>query len=123
MQRTNRYLENLRSKAIKRLTRRKRRHIPKKRRERIFKRDRGRCRYCDTRLGFDEIHVDHIRPISKFGSDWSSNLVIACPDCNLRKNKRVEGWQILKIPFYQHIGSNIRIILYKDYPRLKDYWW
>ena len=54
-----------------------------------FARDEYACRYCDRdkytypRL---ELHVDHIIPWSRGGSNELDNLVIACRDCNLRKS-------------------------------------
>jgi 5-methylcytosine-specific restriction endonuclease McrA len=47
-------------------------------------RQKGRCYWCQVRVG-NEYHVDHVMPLSAGGSDGPENLVIACPDCNLRK--------------------------------------
>lgn len=47
-------------------------------------RQRNRCYYCGARLGQDWT-IDHVIPISRGGSDDPSNLVAACPACNLRK--------------------------------------
>lgn len=44
----------------------------------------GKCRYCGCELG-GKYHVDHFVPLSKGGSNWPENIVIACPTCNLRK--------------------------------------
>lgn len=52
----------------------------------------GHCGYCGIAV-FDNYHVDHIQPVSKGGSNWPSNLLICCPECNLSKhNKTVEEW-------------------------------
>lgn len=45
------------------------------------------CHWC-SKLCADDYHMDHYRPLSKGGEHRVSNLVIACPTCNLRKNAR-----------------------------------
>lgn len=50
----------------------------------LFAKQGGRCIYCRKRLG-DSYHVDHIQPLSKGGSNWPSNLQLACAACNNRK--------------------------------------
>jgi 5-methylcytosine-specific restriction endonuclease McrA len=44
-----------------------------------------KCHWCKTptRRCY---HVDHIVPLAKGGSNWPSNLAIACPACNQRKH-------------------------------------
>lgn len=44
----------------------------------------GLCNYCDTELVMSE-HIDHIRPISKGGSNWPENLQLLCRPCNQKK--------------------------------------
>lgn len=52
----------------------------------------GECYYCDDELL--DYHVDHYIPLSKGGKNENTNLVLACPLCNLRKNARMpEDWQ------------------------------
>jgi 5-methylcytosine-specific restriction endonuclease McrA len=46
------------------------------------------CRYCGKKLVEASLTQDHVIPISKGGSQWASNLVPACADCNFRKNAR-----------------------------------
>jgi 5-methylcytosine-specific restriction endonuclease McrA len=41
------------------------------------------CCYCYKALGSD-FHVDHIIPLSFGGTNNLSNLVLACPKCNLQ---------------------------------------
>jgi len=50
----------------------------------------GLCIYCGEKETDDgpTWHLDHIRPLSQGGTNHASNLAIACPSCNLRKNKK-----------------------------------
>lgn len=63
--------------------------------DRILKQQRGRCAYykrCgrDIRKGF---HIDHIKPLSKGGSNEPSNIQLTCGSCNISKNNRdPEEW-------------------------------
>lgn len=54
----------------------------------IFRRDEFRCVYCGLSSFEDgvKLHVDHIDPRSKGGTDTASNLVTSCENCNLSKN-------------------------------------
>lgn len=62
---------------------REREPISSKTRLKIFKRDRGLCRYC---LGTsDEYEIDHVTPVAAGGHSLITNLVLACRDCNRRK--------------------------------------
>ena len=51
----------------------------------LFKAQRGKCGYCRTSLkgGY---HVDHIKPLSKRGSNKKTNLQLLCEACNLKKH-------------------------------------
>jgi HNH endonuclease len=53
----------------------------------ILKRDNFTCVYCGRKAKDDvTLHVDHIHPVSKGGTDTEDNLVTACEDCNLGKS-------------------------------------
>lgn len=54
----------------------------------LFPKQRGRCAYCREPVKKDEIHIDHIQPKAKGGSNARRNLQICCPDCNIRKRDR-----------------------------------
>jgi 5-methylcytosine-specific restriction endonuclease McrA len=53
-------------------------------RDEVLKRDHRRCFYC----GDPATTVDHLRPVSRGGTDDKSNLVAACSDCNGSKGDR-----------------------------------
>lgn len=51
----------------------------------IFQRDGFRCVYCGATARTSQLHIDHVVPVSKGGTDQPSNLATACADCNLGK--------------------------------------
>jgi len=64
--------------------------------ERLFIDQSGRCAYCLKDLGAD-FHVDHVTPLSKGGSNWPSNLALACPPCNWKKSARTDMKPFLQV--------------------------
>jgi len=51
----------------------------------------GICPYCGK--PFENGHIDHIRPVSKGGTNNRENLVYCCAPCNLSKHdKLLEDW-------------------------------
>lgn len=59
----------------------------------VLERDGFRCRYCGEGSADARLHVDHVKPVSKGGTDDLDNLVTACEGCNLGKLDR-EGVQV-----------------------------
>lgn len=57
--------------------------------ELMFTSQSGRCWYCECDLNESGFHIDHRIPISRGGTNWPSNLVLACPKCNLSKHDRL----------------------------------
>jgi len=51
-------------------------------------RQKARCYYCKVKLG-KVYHADHIVPLSRGGTNDISNIVLACPTCNLRKGAKL----------------------------------
>lgn len=58
-----------------------------------FKRQCGRCLYCDERVGSGKTrlgwHADHFIPVSRGGTNHAYNIVIACIGCNLAKHNKM----------------------------------
>lgn len=67
---------------------RKRRAISKTLRFEVFKRDAFTCQYCGGKAPEVVLHVDHIEPHAKGGSDEMVNLITACAACNGGKGAR-----------------------------------
>lgn len=63
----------------------KRQPIPRKLRHQVFQRDGYRCRECGATNKQTRLHVDHIKPVSKGGTNDLSNLQTLCEACNLAK--------------------------------------
>ena len=57
-------------------------------RELVRRRATHRCEYCrlpQAAAPFLTFHIEHIRARQHGGDDDSSNLALACPDCNAHK--------------------------------------
>jgi hypothetical protein len=52
------------------------------RRERVLKRDRYRCVYCNAAPPPHELTLDHVEPRVKGGDQSDGNLVTCCKVCN-----------------------------------------
>jgi|GEM_PF-3286127 len=46
------------------------------------------CKMCGRSFPIDVMEVDHIKPISKGGTDKPSNLQLLCPVCNRKKGAK-----------------------------------
>ena len=57
-------------------------------RESIFNRDANKCKLCGSE---ENLEIDHIRPISKGGTNKLSNLQILCKRCNMAKGNKYDG--------------------------------
>jgi len=56
-------------------------------RSEVLRRDYHTCHYC----GQEANTVDHLIPISKGGTDESTNMVACCTRCNSAKRDRMGG--------------------------------
>ena len=61
----------------------RRTQIGKGKRLRIFERDNGRCRRCESR---QNLEIDHIIPRVCGGTNDDSNLRLLCRKCNIARN-------------------------------------
>ncbi|MCM2280097.1 MAG: HNH endonuclease [Oligoflexia bacterium] len=62
--------------------------ISKSLRFEVFKRDSFKCVYCGTEAPGVVLHVDHIIPVAKGGTNEITNLVTACQPCNSGKRDK-----------------------------------
>jgi hypothetical protein len=66
-----------------------RRTIPKALRFDVFKRDSFKCQYCGSAAPEFVLHIDHILPRAKGGTNDITNLITSCLACNLGKSDKV----------------------------------
>ena len=66
----------------------KRKTLSKKIRFEVFKRDKFTCQYCGKSAPNVILHIDHIKPVSKGGTNDIMNLITSCSECNLGKGAR-----------------------------------
>lgn len=63
-----------------------RKAISKRVRFEVLKRDAFTCQYCGKSAPDVILHLDHIKPVSKGGSNGIMNLVTSCQSCNSGKS-------------------------------------
>jgi 5-methylcytosine-specific restriction endonuclease McrA len=67
--------------------------IPTLNRRRVWRALRGLCGLCALPVPFEDMQVDHIKPVSKGGSHSYTNVQPSHPACNRRKsNREVAPW-------------------------------
>ena len=67
----------------------------------IYKRFNGICFYCNEKFDIEHVTTDHFIPLSKGGSNRTSNKVLACVWCNRDKKNlsvlefyKLKGWAV-----------------------------
>lgn len=67
----------------------KRVKLPHRLREAVLERDGHNCGICGESVAADDIHIDHIYPVSRGGEHELDNLQVAHSLCNMRKGAKV----------------------------------
>ena len=62
--------------------------LPRWLRESVIGRDGLVCGLCGSDVPLEDLHIDHIRPVARGGTDKPENLQVAHSQCNLRKGAR-----------------------------------
>lgn len=66
----------------------------------LFNEQNGQCAYCGIRLFWEikgDIHLEHIIPLSRGGTNWPDNLCLSCKNCNEEKStKTAIEWQAVR---------------------------
>jgi len=78
------------------------RYVPPLNNKTLFKRDASICLYCGGRFQAKNLTRDHIRPLSRDGTDEWRNVVTACRRCNNHKGGKTPeeaGMQLIAVPF------------------------
>jgi len=58
-------------------------------RRNLWRRDQFTCQYCGRKPNPDDLTIDHWVPKSKGGQTTFKNCVLACTDCNTKKDNRM----------------------------------
>lgn len=53
-----------------------------------YKAQKGACYWCGSKVR-GNYHVDHIVPLSRGGTNWPENIVIACVGCNTSRGSKL----------------------------------
>jgi 5-methylcytosine-specific restriction endonuclease McrA len=61
---------------------------PRFRKKVLFNRDNWECQFCNAKLNWETITIDHVMPSSRGGQTTWLNCVAACKPCNKRKANR-----------------------------------
>lgn len=56
--------------------------------EKLYHLQRERCWYCERKL-HGNYHIEHRIPLVRGGSNDLSNIVLACPECNMSKHDKM----------------------------------
>lgn len=56
----------------------------------VIARDGLTCGICKERVEHDDVHLDHVRPVSRGGPNTAANLRVTHSRCNMRKGARWE---------------------------------
>jgi 5-methylcytosine-specific restriction enzyme A len=64
--------------------------IPPEVRQYVLERDRSQCQSCGKSAEQARLHIDHIIPLAKGGTNDLSNLHTLCQHCNLSKSDRLD---------------------------------
>lgn len=66
--------------------------IPRSERFNVFKKYKGHCMWCQKRLRFAEMTLEHIKPLVEGGDYSEDNLGLSCERCNMyRKNAAISN--------------------------------
>lgn len=64
--------------------------------KKLYESQQGKCAYCGCDISWAvkrQVHIDHVQPLSKGGSNWPDNLALACMRCNCSKaDWTLEEW-------------------------------
>ncbi len=71
-----------------------RRRIDPDARRALWEDQNRRCGYCGRKIGFSEVTVDHIIPLSRGGPDCGENMICSCRPCNeFKRNRTIEEFR------------------------------
>lgn len=74
-------------------------------RQRLYKKFKQQCFFCQEEILYSQATIDHLVPRSKGGTDDETNLVLACRTCNIDKGSELDldRVQFRKLDIFTHI--------------------
>lgn len=69
---------------------------------RQFDRQERKCFYCRKNIADKQYEIDHLIPLSKGGTNFRENIVLACPRCNNAKRTKMPLDFIRIFPSLKH---------------------
>ena len=87
-------------------------------RQNVFKRDGGKCVYCESRK---DLTIDHVIPKSRGGKTTWTNLVTACRKCNSRKGDDLPDEANMPLPYQPFKPSFVMFL--RDFSGVGDEAW
>lgn len=57
----------------------------KKKKCKLYRKQNGKCEYCSNHFPLNRLTFDHVQRKKDGGSNAITNLVLACPPCNSRR--------------------------------------
>ena len=88
--------------------------LSKKMRFEVFKRDSFKCQYCGRSAPEVVLHVDHIQPVAKDGTNDIFNLITSCADCNGGKGAR-------ELSSQEALNDKTRLYFSREFDTLNAY--
>ncbi len=55
----------------------------------------GLCHYCGIKFGKEELTMDHVVPIGRYGKSVRGNVVVCCKACNSKKSHKTPVEMVL----------------------------
>ena len=80
------WLKEMEYKHLKGLKKKRSCYLPKKLRDEILQKYKFKCVYCNSKKN---LTIDHIKPVSKGGTDSARNLQVLCKSCNSKKGNKL----------------------------------
>jgi len=71
--------------------------------ERIYKEQKGKCFFCEREFPLNVFTFDHLLPRSLSGDDASNNIVLSCPECNMRRANKMPFREIELVYFIKQL--------------------
>jgi CRISPR/Cas system Type II protein with McrA/HNH and RuvC-like nuclease domain len=70
---------------------------------RIYNEQKGKCFFCEKEFPIGVLTLDHLLPRSLSGDDSLNNLVLSCPECNMRRANNMPFREIELVYFLQNL--------------------